>query len=167
MRNKLRILVIGILLFNVIGTLQGQIKIGYINSEAIVTQMPEYKIMADQIQALSKKYENEIKKMSTELQTKFKKYDSESSTVSQEINKQRGEELQKIQQKIQQKQLEASQSLQKKESELSKPIFEKAQKAIEETGKSNGYDFILDSKALLYDGGNSNVLDLVKSKLGL
>ena len=167
MKNKLKISVIGLLIFGGIGYVQGQVKIGHINAQSIFTQMPEYKRMADQIQTLSKKYEDEIKKMSTELETKYKKYESESGTVSQEINKQRGEELQKLQQEIQKKQVDASQALQKKESELSKPIFEKAQKAINEVGKANGYDFILDSKALLYEGKNSNVLDLVKSKLGI
>ena len=168
MKNKLKISILGLLFFSGIAIAQGQqLKIGYISSEEIINQMPEYKAMTNQLKTLGEKYENEIKKLNTEFDTKFKKYESESNTMSQEINRQRGEELQSIRQKIQEKQVEATQAIQKKEQELLRPIFDKAQKAIEDVAKANGYDFILEYKALLYHGANNNILNLVKSKLGI
>ncbi|MBK8808945.1 MAG: OmpH family outer membrane protein [Bacteroidales bacterium] len=67
-------------------------------------------------------------------------------------------------------QQEAQSQLQKKEAELFQPILEKAQLAIAEVGKENGFIYIFDisSKVVLFQSDKSiDVMPLVKKKLGM
>ena len=51
-----------------------------------------------------------------------------------------------------------------------KPIIEKAQKAIEEYAKENGYVMVFDTSvfnAVLFVDEGDNLMDVIKAKLGL
>jgi len=57
-----------------------------------------------------------------------------------------------------------------KESQLLQPIIEKADKAIKEVGKENGYTYIFDlsrGSVVYFSEVSEDVLPLVKKKLGI
>ena len=62
--------------------------------------------------------------------------------------------------------------MQQKQGELLKPVFEKAEKAIEEVAKEKGLIYVFDSgvgnRTILYKSNQSiDLLPLVKAKLGI
>ena len=62
--------------------LAAQMKIGYINSEAIMQQLPEAQDTQKQLDGLTTDWQNELTKMQTDLQHKFEDYDKKKLIMS-------------------------------------------------------------------------------------
>ncbi|WP_142784985.1 OmpH family outer membrane protein [Changchengzhania lutea] len=154
-----------------IGTLsfaQAQSKVAHINTQELITAMPEMKAAQAQLETLSKTYQTDIQSSVTEFQTLLKQYEAEASTKTEEENAKRGQEIQEKQQRIQQFQADAQKDLQKKEIDLLQPITEKAKAAILKVARAQGFDYVFDSAqgvTILADG--KNLLDDVKKDLGI
>ncbi|NCO63864.1 MAG: OmpH family outer membrane protein [Flavobacteriales bacterium] len=147
---------------------QAQSKIAHINTQELITAMPEYKAAQAQLETLTKSYQTEIQNMATEYQNKIKQYEAEAPTKTDEENAKRGQEIQGMQENIRQYQGQAQQDMQTKEMDLLKPITEKAKLAILKVSRAQGFDYVLDSAqgvAILTDG--KNLLDDVKKELGI
>lgn len=145
-----------------------QSKIAHINTQDLITAMPEMKTAQKELETLSKKYQADIQAAVTEFQTTLKTYETEAATKTEEENAKRGQEIQEKQQRIQQFQSDAQKELQKKEVDLLQPITEKAKAAILKVGRAQGFDYVFDSSqgvAILADG--KNLLDDVKKELGI
>ncbi|CDF77985.1 outer membrane family H protein [Formosa agariphila KMM 3901] len=147
---------------------QAQSKVAHINTQELVSSMPEMKTAQAQMEKLGKTYEADIKNMATELDTKVKQYDAESSTKTQEENAKRVQEVQTMEQNIRQYQQQAQKDMQQKEIDLLKPITEKAKASILKVAKAQGFDYVLDSSqgggVIMADG--KNLLADVKKDLG-
>lgn len=154
-----------------IGTIsftQAQSKVAHINTQELISAMPEMKAAQTELEALSKTYQADFQAMGTEYQNTVKQYEAEVNTKTAEENQKRAIELQEKQQRIQQFQSDAQQDLQKKQAELIEPISEKAKAAILKVGRAQGFDYVLDSSlgvTILTDG--KNLLDDVKKDLGI
>lgn len=147
---------------------QAQSKVAHINSEELISAMPEYKAAQNQLETLGKTYQADLQNMSTEFQKLVKQYEAEAPTKTDEENAKRGQEVQEKEQNIRQYNATAQQDMQKKQIDLLKPITEKAKAAILKVGRAQGFDYILDSSqgvAILTDG--KNLLDDVKKELGI
>ena len=146
-----------------------QTKFGHINSEQLISLMPESTKINNELQALGKTFDDEFKSMYSEYESKAKRYESEASTKTDAINQIRGKEMQDMQQRMQQYQQSAQQELQKKRFDLLQPILEKAQKAIDAVAKEKGISYVFDSSKgqLLYADDTQNILSSVKVKLGI
>jgi len=147
---------------------KAQSKIAHINTQDLITAMPEMKEAQKQLETLSKTYQKDIQSSITEFQTLLKQYEAEAATKSEEENAKRGQEIQEKQQRIQQFQADAQKDLQKKELDLIQPITEKAKAAILKVGRAQAFDYVLDSSqgvTILADG--KNLLDDVKKSLGI
>ena len=147
---------------------QAQSKVAHINTQELITAMPEMKSAQTQLETLSKTYQTDIQTMATEFQNKVKQYDAEAASKTQEENTKRAQEVQTMEQNIRQFQGQAQQDLQKKELDLLKPITEKAKKAILEVAKAQGFDYVLDSAqgVMIMAEGKDLLID-VKKKLGI
>mgnify|MGYP000359694051 FL=1 len=147
---------------------QAQSKVAHINTQKLITAMPEMKAAQAQIETLSKTYQTDIQGSITEFQTKVKQYDAEASTKTQEENTKRAQEVQAMEQNIRQFQGQAQQDLQAKELELLKPITEKAKTAILKVARAQGFEYVLDSaQGVMIMSDGKNLLDDVKKELGI
>lgn len=147
---------------------QAQSKVAHINTQELISAMPEMKTAQTQLETLSKTYQTDIQTMATEFQNKVKQYDAEAATKTQEENTKRAQEVQTMEQNIRQFQGQAQQDLQAKELELLKPITEKAKTAILKVARAQGFDYVLDAAqgvVIMSDG--KNLLDDVKKELGI
>ena len=81
---------------------QAQSKIAHINTQDLITAMPEYKAAQTQLETLTKSYQAEIQNMATEFQNKVKQYEAEAPTKTDEENAKRGQEIQGMQDNIRQ-----------------------------------------------------------------
>lgn len=129
---------------------QAQNKIGYIDLEALIYQMPDMQHVRQQLKAFTQTKQQAGQKLLEAYQTKQQKYSEEAPTQTQNINKQRGEELQALQQKIQLEARKAEQEVQQKQAELMNPLLNKVQKAIDSVANKAGYDIVLKSEAVIY-----------------
>ena len=147
---------------------QAQSKIAHINTDELISAMPEMKTVQSELQTLQKTLQTDIQEMGTEYQNKAKQYEAEAPTKTQEENNKRGEELQAMQQNIMEYRESAAQKFQQKQQDLMQPISEKARAAILKVSRAQGFDYVLDTAqgtVIMADG--KNLLDDVKKELGI
>lgn len=146
-------------------------KFGYINSQALIQQIPQVKEANAELETIKKQYEKQGQDKVASLQTKYQALERKQAQgeiapkqleVEAQALKQEEMEIAKFQQEIQQKLYEKSEI-------LLKPIRDKIQNAINDVAKENGYDYILDQSMgiLLYADESVDVSTLVKAKLGM
>ncbi len=145
-------------------------KLGHINSQEILTLMPERATIEKTISDLQSQWEKELVKMREEYTSKIKEYQEKQATMPESIKQARQSEIGEIEQRITTFQQTASADLQKKQQELFTPVVEKVKKAITEVGTENNYLYIFDlsTQSIIYQSPKSSDLTpLVKKKLGL
>lgn len=161
-----------------------QIKIGYVDSEVILKQLPEAQKVQTELEGLQKLYLDTIQTKETDLKTKaenFKtKYDDaqkkvESGAVKSESEmKSLQDEISGLQQEIQilsegldSYKQNVQNALLTKQSELFKPVKEKITKTIEEVSKSMKINFVFDKAdgTLLYGDKEYDITFKVLDKL--
>ena len=164
-----------ITLFLVLGALglnaQG-VKIGYTNTQYILTLMPEAKQIQQELTTYETQLRNQIQAKVTDFQSKVQAYQTQAGTMTEILRADKERELQALQQQIEQFQADAEQSLQQKQIELFKPALEKIQNTINEVAEENGYTHIFSSDVgvspvLLYVKEEDQFTPLVLAKLGI
>ena len=156
-----------------IGTVQSSIaqKVGHMNSDLLLSQMPAMKAANSQLEALSKQKEKEI---SIQVE-KFDAFYEETMRAAQKgelspVQQSTKEaDLKSRQANLQKAQQAAQQTLMKKQEELLQPIIDKVDQAIKKVGEDNGYDYIFNTNAghIIHSKDSDDVTALVKKVLGL
>ena len=144
-------------------------KFGYINSAELLKIMPETKRAEANLEAFVKNLEKQFGGLQTEYQTKITEFQSQEKTMIDAVKETRIKAIQDLEQRLQQTQASGQQQVAKIREDLFKPILDKAEKAIKEVGKENGYDYIFDTNtgSFVYAKGSHNIMPLVKAKLGI
>lgn len=146
-----------------------QSKVAHIASQELIETLPAYEEAMNQLQALQRTYDTEIRELMTEAQNTFQRYEAEATTMTDEQNAQRANELQQTQRSIGEYRNNAMEELQQKEMELLQPILESARATIQKVAREKGYDYVLDSTTgaglLMADG--YDLMPDVKAELGL
>ena len=147
---------------------EAQNKLGYINTNELISTMPESLEMQTELQSYKKGLESSLAAMQAEGEKKLADYQQNEATMSDVVKQDKIRELESIQQRILEFQQNAQESLAAKEQELITPILDKARKAIEDVAKEGNFTYIFDARYgnILYAAESENVLSLVKAKLG-
>ncbi|PWG06887.1 OmpH family outer membrane protein [Polaribacter aquimarinus] len=167
MKNFKTLLLIAVFTLGVAGVANAQ-KIGHIDFEKLVAEMPQTKALKLDVEKLGKTYQAEIEGMAKKLDAKMKKYTAEQNTQTKETNEKRALEVQQDRSKYEQARQLAYQEMQKKQNDGLGPIIKKAQTAIEEVAAAKGVSYVLDAspgKGLLVKKGE-DLYNAVKAKLG-
>jgi outer membrane protein len=165
MKNFKTLLLIAIITLG-FNTAQAQTKVAHINTDLLLSLMPETKVLNADLEKLSKTYETELKAENDKLTAKLKKYEAEVDSQTDEVNQQRGAEVQQDQQNLYQASQVAREEISKKRDEKLKPILDKAKQAIETVAKEQGFVYVLDASSLIVANG-TDLLPAVKTKLGI
>lgn len=147
-------------------------KYGHLNFGNVLSLMPETKA-ADE--ALKKFQQDMVSKGDTMAKKFQEKYiaaakEAQEGKLSPQQQQVKEAELKKEQETIVAYQQEVTQKVQTKREELLKPIVDKAEKAIADIAKANGYVMIFDTSlfnAILFAQDTDDVFPLVKTKLNL
>ena len=168
MKKIIKIGVLMVALFCFSFNLQAQ-KYGYINSNALIEQMPAVKQLEPELASLQKILNKKREQMITDLQNKSQQAQQklEREEMSPAEQKRTQEDLMKDQQAIGQYEQTMQQQLLEKQQTLLQPILDQVNEAIKQVAKENGYTMIFDSAVLLYADETQDVGTLVKAKLGL
>jgi outer membrane protein len=148
---------------------QAQTKIGYINFNTLIDQMPEAKAINTQLQTYQKQFVDVLASMNTEYTTKAQAYQAQNSTMTDAIRAQKTTELQDMQKRMQDYQNTAQQQVAAKTNELSKPLIDKARGVINEVAKEKGYTYVIDTYQtdLIVAPPADDLMAAVKVKLGI
>ena len=143
-------------------------KFGIVNADEIITVLPDFTQMQEQLTEASKSYESEFKKLQDEFDKKYSDFQSLPQDTPDSIKERRMSELQELNQKIQQFRNTAEQDLQRQQQTLMAPIEQKLMDAIKAVGAEGGYTFIFQEGSALFSGKDViNVTAAVKDKLGV
>ena len=146
------------------------IKIGYVDAQAIMNELPAYKEAQTQFEAIGKKYDEEYKAMMAEAQKKFEEFQAmqNDTSVLDSVKQRRAQELDEMSQKLSAFEQQAQQELNKKQQELMQPIVANVQQAIQSVGKDGAYTMIQETAAALYWGAPAeDITPQVKARLGI
>lgn len=144
------------------------VKIGIIDTEAIITTIPDAKAADTQLAEVSKKFEAEFGKLQAEFNNKVEEYNKLPQDELSTIKERKARDIEDTRARIEQFRESAAQELQKKQAELFAPIQQKIMNAIESVGKEGNFTIIQEKTQLLYFAAPAeDITPLVKKKLGI
>ena len=129
---------------------QGELNVGYIDSEVLKERLPEFRDAQRKLDQLRQDYENQAKDREAKLlklQEDFRRQELLMSEARKaELQTEFEAKVQQLQQFTQEK-FGPEGELMRKNIELSEPIFKKINDAIQVMAEEEGYDFIFDAAA--------------------
>jgi len=145
------------LMVSVIGYGQsGTAKFGYVDTDYIMSQIPEYKAAQSELDKTSVNWQKEMENKFAEIDKLYKAYQADAILLTEDMKKKRENEI--INRETEAKELQKQRfgvdgELFKKRQELVKPIQDKVYNAIKAVAEKNGLGFIMDKSgqvSLLY-----------------
>jgi outer membrane protein len=147
------------------------LKFGHINRTELIQAMPEFDSARVTLEKLNTELSNTAELLQVELNNKYETYLKESKNLTDLVRQTKEQELQDAQKRLTDFQTNAQNQLQEKQVALFTPVTEKADKAIRDVGKENGFIYIFDlsqNQVIYFDETKStNVMALAKAKLKL
>ena len=170
MKNILKaVLIVAFMLTATIAWSQANLKIGHVDSQALIELMPEKDSVEAQLMAYQRSLEEQIGAMYVEYQSKVTDYQNNVDGMSDIIKQTKEREIADLETRITEFQQNAEADFGNMQAKLYDPLITKARDAIAEVASENGYTYILDVSmgVVLYFEAGDDVLPLVKAKLGL
>lgn len=144
------------------------VKIGLVDTNAVMTSLPETKTADEKIKATAQSYQEEYKKLGEEMNRKLEEFKALKEDEPAAIKERKTRELEDFNNKIQQFQVQADQDLSKLQQDLFGPIQQKVRDAIQSVGKEGGYTLIQELQQQLYYAAPAvDITADVKAKLGV
>lgn len=149
---------------------QTTVKIGLVDTSAVLQALPDTQEAQKKVADASKKYEDEYQKLGEEMKRMYDEINNMKDDELPAIKERKTRELQDYSAKIQSFEQTAQQDLQRMQQELLGPIFQKIKDAVESVGKEGGYGMIQDynpQQTLYFAAPVVDVTPQVKAKLGI
>ncbi len=151
--------------------LQAQ-KQAFVDTQYILSNIPEYGDAQNILNSLSEKWQKEIADKHAQVQAMYKAYQAEEVLLPSDVKKKRQNAIMEKNQEVkmlQKKYFGPQGELFKKREELVKPIQEKVYNAIETVATNEHFDFVFDkagSPTLLYGNPKYDISDEVLNEVG-
>ncbi|MDR2534329.1 MAG: OmpH family outer membrane protein [Tannerellaceae bacterium] len=147
-------------------------KFALIDMEYILKNIPAYEMTNEQLNQVSKKWQNEVEALQQEAQNMYKNYQSELVFLSPEMKTKREEAIVKKEQAAQElkrKYFGPEGELYKKRGSLMKPIEDEIYAAVKEIAESGNYQAVIDrpsAVSIIYASPRIDISNEVLRKLG-
>ena len=148
-------------------------KFGHVNTQDIIQAMPDYTKAKNEIDALQKQYEADLKSMQDELTKKSQDYEANEKTFPENIKQRRQQELQDMYQRLQQAQEDNTQAFQKAQETKMQPVTQKVLDAVNAVAKEGQYVYVMDKNAsqaagiIINEAISTDITAQIKAKLGI
>jgi outer membrane protein len=148
-------------------------KIGYVNTDQILSQMSEYDGIQEQLSTISSEWNKQLDKMEQEIEQLKEDYKAKEILYTEELKKKKQQEIQnKIQQRQQylDEKFGAKGEYFQKQRELLEPIQRKVFKAINKVANDQNFDFVFDraqNSNMLFGEKEWNLNEEVLQELGI
>ena len=152
-------------LMGLISNAQRGVRIGYIDTEYILQNVPEYQEATAQLEAKVQQWKKDIEQRLIEIDTKKKQLNNESVLLTKELYEERLEDINVEELEIldyQQKRFGPNGDLMIQKKQLIQPIQDQIFAAVQDLAKSRSYDFIFDKSAdvvMLYSAERFDISD--------
>ncbi len=146
---------------------QRGVRIGYIDTEYILQNVPEYQEANTQLESKVQKWKNDIEKRLNAIDLQKKQLSSEAILLTPELIKERQEDINIEETDIldyQQKRFGPNGDLMIQKKQLMQPIQDQIFAAVQEIAKSRSYDFVFDKSTdvvMLYSADRYDISDQV------
>lgn len=165
---------IGILIVTVaLATISHAQKLGFVDTEFILSKMDEYAAAKQEIDQLSQKWQKELEVMYADIEKMYKDYQAEEVLLPEDIKKQRQEDITSAERKAKEykeRKFGYNGELYKVQDDKIKPIQDKVYDAVEKVAQERKLDVIIDKAAnsgILYGNAAFDRTDDVIIKLGI
>ncbi|MGD8428631.1 MAG: OmpH family outer membrane protein [Balneolaceae bacterium] len=148
-------------------------KIGYVDTDYILSNMPEYQGVQQQLRSISSDWNNKLEQLKDEIDQLKEDFQAKEILYTDEL---RAQKQQEIQDKIRQRQQYMDQKFGEKgeyfqkQKELLEPIQRKVFNAINTVAQRQNFDFVFDraqNSNMLYSLQKWNLNDKVLQELGI
>lgn len=147
-------------------------KIGYVDTDYILSSIPEYKAAQAELDKISVDWQKEVEAKYAEIDKLYKTYQAEAILLTDEMKKKRENEIvnrEKEAKELQKQRFGVDGDLFKKRMELVKPIQDKVFNAVKAVAERSGLAFIFDKAgqvSMLYTNNKYDKSDDVLTFLG-
>ena len=147
-------------------------KFGYVDTEYILQNIPEYQDAQNEIDELSKQWQTELEEKYAEVDHMYKTYQADAVLLPEDMKRQREDEIikkEKAVKELQRQKFGTDGELFSKRQELIKPIQEKIFNAIEEIATKKNYAFVFDKASgpvIMYVNAKYDISDDVLDQIG-
>jgi len=147
-------------------------KIGYVDTDYILSSIPEYKAAQAELDKISVDWQKEVEAKYAEIDKLYKTYQAEAILLTDEMKKKRENEIvnrEKEAKELQKQRFGVDGDLFKKRMELVKPIQDKVFNAVKAVAERGGLAFIFDKAgqvSMLYTNNKYDKSDDVLTFLG-
>ena len=124
------------------------VKIGYIDSNEIMTKFEEVRQVQVSLEKEQRKLQAEMENLIQQLDSLKQEYDRQRLLMSDSRRQEKEQELVRTEQQIQKFQMDKfgpEGEIYRKQNQLLKPVLKKVDEAIQEVGKRQQYDYIMDA----------------------
>ena len=145
-------------------------KYGHLNFGNLISSLEETKAADSELEAYQKQLVSKGEEMAAAWQKEAQAFAQkvQSGSLAPKVQQETQAKLEEERNKILAYEQEVSQKVQAKRQELLEPLITKAEKAIQDVAKENGYVMIFDTSvfnAILFAQETDDVMELVKAKL--
>lgn len=147
MTKKITLSIFLLLFINTMFSQAGAAKFGYVDTDYILSQIPEYKAAQSELDKTSLQWQKEIDAKFSEIDKLYKAYQADAILLTDDMKKKRENEIinkEKEAKDLQKQRFGADGELFKKRQELVKPIQDKVYNGIKAVAEKNALGFILD-----------------------
>lgn len=148
-------------------------KFGHVDTEYILSQMPDYSEKQKELQALADTYDKEVRSLYGEIEKMRAALNAEAVLLTAAMKADRNKEIEQKEQEALNKYTELfgyDGLYYKKVDELLKPLRDKISKTVEEVAKRYGLDYVFDKAAdvgIIYSNPVHDYTEFVLEELGL
>lgn len=166
------IAIIGLLVLPILAAAQPQ-RIAYVDSEYILSRMPEYTGLDQRLRTLVQEWNQELNAMTAEIDRLEQEFNAREILFTPEVRQQRLTDIQtkkRAREQFEQARFGPEGEYFRQQQQLLEPIQRRVMLAIEKIAQRDGYDFVFDRSGdflFLYTRSQWNISDEVLLELGI
>ncbi len=163
-----KIVLLFVFAFTIINV-NSQTKVGIIDADYILSQMPEIKTVDEGLKTYNTELQEELQNTVKKYEELIKDYQATNTTLAEDQKIAKENEIITMENDIQNYRQKASVLMQLKRNELTKPLYEKIDAAMREVIAEQKYTQIINANAnsLAYADPNYDITDAVLTKMGI
>lgn len=169
---NMRTLVVSLLLFSAFHGLFAQ-KVGFVDTEKIMSEMPKYKKVQEEVDKISQQWQQELEGMYANIERMYREYTAQEVLLSEDIKLIKQEEIFKAEREA--KEFRESKfgyngAIFQIQDQRMKPVQEEVFKAVETVAQRRRVNMVFDKAGeitWLYTDANYDLTEDVKTELGV
>lgn len=150
-----------------------QQKIGYVDTEYVLKNMPEYTTVQQKLDKLEQQWREKIEKKQKEVRALEQEFEARELLYTEEERKRKKEAIEKARtevEQLRQQHFGPNGQLYSRQKELMRPLQKRVLEATESVATNGGYDYVVDKKGetlFLYAKEEHDLSDRVLRELGI